>query len=181
MKYRSLTHIYFTRSIFETVINYPKYNVSPSNSLQDMKQNRWTIKYRWRTYIYLVRPMYVSHWSTIPSMMFIHQITLKILSKITRPWNIGHVDLYLLWFGSHCLIIWKYDTHASNSLGDIRQSHWTMKYRSHRPTFVLRSNVRSYWPLIPKYDVRTSNNLQDKMQNHWAIKYRSQWPIFILR
>ena len=108
-------------------------------------------------------------------------------------------------FGSHCLTIWKYDTHASNSLGDIRQSHWTMRYRSHRPTFILRSNVRSYWPLIPKYDVHTSNSFQGIMQNHWAIKYlylfwgkslchtedlrqnhwtmkyRSQWPIFILR
>ena len=69
------------------------------------------------------------------------------------------------------LIIWKYDTHASNSLWNIRQSHWTMKYRSHRPTFILRSKVRSYWPLIPKYDVHTSNSLQDVMQNHWTIKY----------
>ena len=60
-------------------------------------------------------------------------------------------------FGSHCLIIWKYDTHASNSLGDIRQNHWTMKYRSDRPTFILRSNVGSYWPIIPKYDVHTTN------------------------
>ena len=68
----------------------------PSNSLQDMKQNRWTIKYRSLTYIYLIRSIYVSHWSIIPIMMFIHQIILKILSKITRPWNIGHIDLYLL-------------------------------------------------------------------------------------
>ena len=173
MKYRSLTHIYFTRSIFESqVIHYPKYNVSPSYSLQDMKPNRWTIKYRSLAYIYFVRSMYVSQWSIIPTMMFIHQLILKILSKIPRPWNTGHVDLYLFCgqkFGSHCLIIWKYDTHASNSLGDIRQSHRTMKYRSHRPTFILRSNIRSYWPLIPKYDVHTSNSLQDIMQNNWAI------------
>ena len=148
-----------------------------------MKQNHWTIKYRSLTYIYLVRSIYVSHWSIIPTMMFIHQIILKILSKITRPWNIGHVDIFTLRskLESHCLIIWKYDTHASNSLGDIRQSHWTMKYTSHRPTFILRSNVRSYWPLIPKYDVHISNSLQDITQNHWVIKYRSQWPIFILR
>ena len=62
-----------------------------------MKQNCWTIKYRSLTYIYLVRSMYVSHWSIIPTMTFIHQIISKILSKITRSWNIGHVDLYLLW------------------------------------------------------------------------------------
>ena len=165
------------------MIHYPKYNVSPSNSFQEMKQNRWTIKYRSLIYIYLVRSMYVSHWSIIPTMMFIHQIILRILSKITRRWNIGHVDIFNLRskFGSHCLIIWKYDTHASNSLGDIGQSHWTMKYGSHRPIFILRTNVRSYWPLIPKYDVHTLNSLQNITQNHWAIKYRSQWPIFILR
>ena len=61
-----------------------------------MKKNRWTIKYKSLTYIYLIRPTYVSHWSIIPTMMFIHQIILTILSKITRPWNIGCVDLYLL-------------------------------------------------------------------------------------
>ena len=154
------------------MIHYPKYNVSPSDSLQDMKQNRWTIKYRSLTYIYLVKSMYVSHWSIIQTMMFIHQIILKILSKITRPWNIGHVDLYLLWGQSlgHTVSLSENDTHASNCLGDIRQSHWTMKYRSHRPTFILRSNVRSYGSLIPKYDVHTSNSLQHIMQNHWAIK-----------
>ena len=62
-----------------------------------MKQNCWTIKYRSLTYIYLVRSMYVSQWCIIPTMMFIHQIILKILSKITRSWNVGHVDLHLLW------------------------------------------------------------------------------------
>ena len=60
-----------------------------------MKQNHWTIKYRSLTYIYLMRSISVSHWSIIPTMMFIHQIILKILSKITKPWNTGHVDLYL--------------------------------------------------------------------------------------
>ena len=90
-------HIIYKVDLWVTVIHYPKYNVSPSNSLQDMKQNLWTIKYRSLTYIYLIRSMYVSHWSIVPIMMFSHQMILKILSKITRPWNIGHVDLYLLW------------------------------------------------------------------------------------
>ena len=151
MKYRSLTHIYFARSIFESHWSIiPRTTFLPSNSLQDMKQNLWTIKYRSLTYIYLVRWIYVSHWSIIPTMMFIHQIILKILSKITRQWYTGHVDFYLPLFilrskfGSHCLIIWKYDTHDSDSLGDIRQNYWTMKYRSRRPTFILRSNVGSY-------------------------------------
>ena len=60
-------------------------------------------------------------------------------------------------------------------------NHWTMKYRSHRPNFILRSNVGSYWPIIRKYDVHTSNSLHDVMQNHWTMKYRLQWPTFILR
>ena len=74
-------HIFYMVDLWVTLIHYPKYNISPSNNLQDMKQNRWTIKYRSLTYKYLVRSIY---------------IILKILSKITRPWNIGHVDLYLL-------------------------------------------------------------------------------------
>ena len=162
-----------------TLIHYPKYNISPSNSLQDIKQNCWTIKYRSLTYIYLIRSIYVTHWSIIPTMMFIHQIILKILSRITRPWNIGHIDLYLLWGQSlgHTVSL----SHASKGVGDITQNHWTMKYRSHRPTFIFRSNVGSYWPIIPKYDVHTSNSLQDVMQNHWTMKYRPQWPTFILR
>ena len=56
-----------------------------------------------------------------------------------------------------------------------------MKYRSPWHRFILRSNIRSYWPIIPKDDVHTSNSLQDITQNHWSMKYRSQWPTFILR
>ena len=130
-------HILDKVNLCVTLIHYPKYNISPSNSLQDMKQNRWTIKYS----IYLIRSVCVTHWSIIPIMMFIHQIILKILSKISRPW----------------------------------------RYRSLRPPFILRSNVRSYWPIIPNYDVHISKSLQDVMQNHWTMKYRSQWPTFILR
>ena len=84
-------------------------------------------------------------------------------------------------FGSPRLIIWNYATHPSNSLWDIRQNHWTMKNRSQWHTVILRSNVWSYWSIIPKYDVHTSNSLQDITQNHWTMKYRSQWLTFILR
>ena len=146
-----------------------------------MKQNRWTIKYsNWPTYTWYGQS--VSHWSIIPTMMFIHQIILKILSKITRPWNIGDVDLYLVRDQSlgHTVSLSENMTLMHQIvLRDIRQNHWTMKYRSYRPIFILRSNVGSNWPLIPKYDVYTSNSLQDVMQNHWTMKYRSQWPIFI--
>ena len=56
-----------------------------------------------------------------------------------------------------------------------------MIYRSQLHRFILRSNVRSYWPIISKYDVHTSNSFQDITQNHWTMKYRSQWPTFIFR
>ena len=82
---------------------------------------------------------------------------------------------------SYWRIIPKYDSHTSNSLQDIRQNHWTMKYRSMWLTFIQISNIWSYWLIIPKYDIHTSNSLQDIRQNHWTMKYRSQWPTFILR
>ena len=50
--------------------------------------------------------------------------------------------------------------HASKS-NEVRghKNHWTMKYRSQWPTFILRSNVRSCWLTLPKYDVHTSNTI----------------------
>ena len=63
----------------------------------------------------------------------------------------------------------------------ICQNHWTMKYRSQWPTFILRSNIVSYWLIIRNYDVHTSNSLWDIRQNQWTMKYRSLWPTFILR
>ena len=109
---------------------YPKYNISPSNSLQDMEQNYWTVKYRSLAYIYLMMSIFVSHRSNIPTMMFIHQIFLKILSKITRSWNIGHVDLYLFWGQSlcHTVTLSKNMTLIHQIVFDIRQNQWTIKY-----------------------------------------------------
>ena len=65
-----------------------------------------------------------------------------------------------------------------------KTNHWCMKYKSYRPTFILRSNVRWYWHIIPKYDVHTSNSLQDVTQNHWTMEYitfMSHWLTLILR
>ena len=56
-----------------------------------------------------------------------------------------------------------------------------MKYKSHRPTFILRSSIKSYWLITPKYYVYISNSLQGMRQNHWTMKYSSQSPTFILR
>ena len=46
-------HIVYEVSLCVTLICHPKYNFSGVNSLQDMKQTRWIIKYRPLTYIYL--------------------------------------------------------------------------------------------------------------------------------
>ena len=40
-------------NLYVTLIHYPKYDIPPSNSLQYIKQNRWTMKYRSPTYIYI--------------------------------------------------------------------------------------------------------------------------------
>ena len=69
MKYKSLTFIYLTRSIFvshwsiitdtlflhQIVFNIWSKITGLSDSLQYMKQNHWTIKYRSLAYIYLMR------------------------------------------------------------------------------------------------------------------------------
>ena len=135
MKYRSLTHIECTRSVWVTLIYHPKYNFSGVNSLQDMLQNRWTTKYRSLTYMYLRGQSDVSHWTIIHTMMLIHLIIKKILSKITRQWNIGHADLYLLWDQSfsHTVSLYVNITLRHQTLEEIRQNHRAMKYRSHNP------------------------------------------------
>ena len=60
-----------------TMIHYPKHDIPPSNSLEDIKQSHWTKKYRSLTYIYFIRSIFVSHWSIITSMTFLHQTILK--------------------------------------------------------------------------------------------------------
>ena len=112
--------------------------------------------------------------------MFIYWIVFKIQGKITGPWNIGHSDLYLFWgqTSGHT----DSQSHIRMLVFEILgENHWTMKYRSQWPTFILRWNVGSYWFTIPNKDVQTLNSLQDIRQNHWNMKYRSQWPTFILR
>ena len=86
----------------DTLVHYTVYDIHPSNSLQDIKQNPWTVKCRPLTYIYFVRLIFVSHWSIIPSMTFLHQIVLKILSKITGLQTIRRWLTYILWVQSLC-------------------------------------------------------------------------------
>ena len=79
----------------DTLGHYTKYDIHPSNSLEDIKQIHWTTKYRSLTYIYFMRSIFVSHWSIIPSMTFIHQIVFKILGKTTQPWNTVKWEIFV--------------------------------------------------------------------------------------
>ena len=103
---------------------------------------------------------------------------------ITEPRNVGHSDPLLVWSQawSHIDILAKrYHIYTSNSLQNISQNHWTMKYKSQWPTFILRSSIKSYWLITLKYYVYISNSLQGMRQNHSTMKYSSQSPTFILR
>ena len=62
------------------------------------------------------------------------------------------------------------------------QTHWTMKFMSLWPIFILCSIFRSYWLIIRKYGVYTWNTLQDIRQNHWTVKTlqdtrQNYWPV----
>ena len=114
-----------------------------------------------------------------PTMIFIHQIILKILRTMKyrshRPTFILRSNTWSYW-----PIIPKYDVHKSNNLQDVMQNHgpWNI---GHSYLHFFRSNIGSCWFIIPNKDVHISNNLQDIRPNHWTMKYRSQWHTFILR
>ena len=116
-------------------------------------------------------------------MTSLHEIVLKIKGSITGPWNIGHSDLHLFWGQTSGCSDSYYESmmYIHQIVFKIRQNHWTMKYRSWGPTFILRSCIGSYWFIIPNNDYPTWNSLQGKRHIHWPIKYMSQWPTFILR
>ena len=97
IKYVTGLYIFYEINLCVTLIHYIKYDLHPSDSLQDLRQNHWTIKYRSLTHICLIRPTFVSYWSIIQNIIFLHQTVFKILSKITGPWNIGHWPTGILW------------------------------------------------------------------------------------
>ena len=64
-------------------------------------------------------------------MVFIHQIAFRILNIKSNHWvqNIGHRPTSVRPIFVILVDYPKYDIHPSTSLTDIRQNHWTMKYR----------------------------------------------------
>ena len=167
-------------------------------------KNHWTMKYRSQWTTFILWSSIQSHWLIIPryyvntsnylqnirQKSLNHEIQVTVthfyLAKITEPWNTGHCDPLLFWGQA--------SSHTDSLAPGIMfihlivfkvwgKNHWIMKYRSQWHTFILRSNTKSYWLIIPRYYVYTSNSLQDitVRQNHWTMKHRSQWPTFILR
>ena len=167
------------------MIHYPKYNIPPSNSLQNIKQNHWTTKYRSLTYIYFMRSIFVSHWSIIQSMTFIHQIVFKMQSKITGSWNIGHRPLYIYLVNLCVTLIHyiKYDLHPSNSLQDIRQNHWTMKYMSLTHIRLMRPTFVSHWSIIPNiiFLYQAVFKILSKITGPWNIGHWPTYKIYFMR
>ena len=128
------------------------------------------MKCRTLTYIYYIRSIFVSHQSIIPR--FSPQMIFKILSKITGPRNISHWPTYNNEVNLCVALIHYpiYDIHPSNTLEDIRQNHWTMKY------IFYEVNLCTILIHYPKYNITTSNSLQDTCikLNHWTAKNRSR-------
>ena len=137
--------------------------VYKSNALQDIRQTHWSKKCRslWPTYI--LWSYFGPYWLIYHNYDVCISNTLQDMRqnywamKCRSPW--GHTDR-----------IQQYDIFTSNTLNDIRQNLWTLKYRSLWPTFILSSNLRSYWLVIRKYGVYTWNNHKDVTRNCRTVK-----------
>ena len=89
-----------------------KYDFNISNSLQDTRQNQWTIKYRsqWPTNILMSNNRL--YWHIIPKYDVHPSICLQDIRQ--NQWTIKYIP--------------KCDVHISNILQDMWQNHWTMNY-----------------------------------------------------
>ena len=103
------------------------------------------------TYIILDQRLHHTD-SLSQSMMLIYQTVFNIQGKISGPWNIGHNDLQIF-LGLLQVILAHNPKVWYICLQDIRQNHWTMKYRSQWPRFILRSNNGLYWLIIPNHQI----------------------------
>ena len=140
IKYGSWRHTFILRSnVGSHRLITSKSDVHTSNGLQDIKRNHWTMKYGSRRptfilgsndgshgLIFKVRYSYIKWSSRYKAKSLDHEI-----------WDTTTYIYFRSNVGSYGLIIPKYDVHTSNGLQDMRQNHWTMKYGSRRPTFIL--------------------------------------------
>ena len=126
-------------SRFRTLLISPRYHVSTSNSLQNIRQNHWTMKYRWQWPIFILRSNVKSYWLISPCYHVYTSNSLQNMRQNHWPWNIGHSDPLLFWGQA--------SSHAGSLVQGIMfihqkafkiwgKNHWTMKYRSQWPTFI---------------------------------------------
>ena len=111
---------------------YPKNEACSSNSIENIRQNHCTKKYRSLTYIYICRSNLTSQWINSFSQTFLHQNTFKICQNhwTTKYRSLTHIHFMWLTFCITWIQYSNYDSCLSNSLQDIRQNHWTIKYMS---------------------------------------------------
>ena len=136
----------------------------------------------WPIHIYWGQSLYHTDSISQVQLTLLHQIVFKILSLITGLRKLDHwLHTFISWGQSLChtdALIIPNMMFLSNYLEDVKQNHWTMKYRS--VTFY-EVNFSVILIQYLKYDLHISNSLQDVRQNHWTMKYRSLWHTFILR
>ena len=142
---------------------------------QDIRQNHWTTKYRSLTCIYFMRSIFVSYWSISPNMMFVHQISFKILSKIadTKYRSLTYIYFMRSILVSHWSII-----SSMTFIHQIVFKIWDkIKSLTHiclmRPTFV------SHWSICPNiiFLHQTVFKILSKITGPWNI---GQWAAYIL-
>ena len=178
MKYKSQwPSIIFRSNVGSYWFIIPKYDVHISNSLQDKRQNLWTMKYRslWPTFI--LRSNIMSYWLIIPKYDVHAANSLQDIRK--NHWTMK----YRSWWPSLHDPQVNVTRQTEVRLIICLSCFHNRKVEKHFfwPTFIFRSNIGSYWLIIPKYGIHISNSLQDIRQNHWTMIYRSLWPTFILR
>ena len=61
------------------------------------------------------------------------------------------------------------DAFLFDTLRDIRQNHWTMKYRSQRPAKIYEVTHSMKLNKYPKYDAYLLDRARDIEQNHWTM------------
>ena len=116
----------------------PRYYVYTSNSLQDIRQNHWTMKYRSQRPTFILKSSIKSYSLISPRYVY----TSNNLQDIWQNhWTVKYRShwptfIYRSRMKSYWLITPRYHVYTSDSLQNIRQNPWTMKYRSEWPTFI---------------------------------------------
>ena len=163
-------------------MEYPRYDISLSNSLHSIRHNHWTMKYRshWPTYI--LRSLFMSDRTNIQHTTFLYQIVFEIrhnhwIMKYRSNWPTYILRSLLV---SHETNI-QGMTFLCQSLWDMRHNHWTMKCRSQWPNNILRSLLVSHGTNIQGMKFLHQIEIKGKITGPWnkghcTVKCRSPWP-----